>query len=295
LDNAQVRAKCVVAVGHKLFRMVWRGVNVALVAALLALVYSAGWEYSVRRYLMGFSDAIIPANATPEQRVEAILDWMREGPPRSADPTPGGLAIRDPETTLNYQQLLGVCGTATNAFLNLARTSDLQVRRLLLLSADRTAKHVVAEVLINGRWIVVDPTYRTVMRNAKGEMLTRKELQDPQVFAEASAKIPGYPAAYNYDKFAHVRVARLPLDGLRLRGFLDRVLPLWDEQVDWSLLLERESFFVLTAAMFASFVLLLLRLLLAWYADQRLKISRFHLRLHLARAGAALFTTPEIK
>ena len=170
-----------VAVGHKLFRMVWRGANVALVAALLALVYSAGWEYSVRRYLMGFSDAIIPANATPEERVEAILDWMREGPPRSADPTPGGLAIRDPETTLNYRQLLGVCGTATNAFLNLAHTSDLQVRRLLLLSADRTAKHVVAEVLINGRWIVVDPTYRTIMRNAKGEMLTRKELQDPQV------------------------------------------------------------------------------------------------------------------
>ena len=285
-----------VAVGHKLFRMVWRGVNVALVAALLALVYSAGWEYSVRRYLMGFSDAIIPANATPEQRVEAILDWMREGPPRSADPTPGGLAIRDPETTLNYRQLLGVCGTATNAFLNLARTSDLQVRRLLLLSPDRTTKHVVAEVLIDGRWIVVDPTYRTVMRNAKGEMLTRKELQESASFRGSHRR--------------EFRVIRRHITTTSLRmcewracrsmacacvAVLDRVLPRWDEQVDWSLLLERESFFVLTAAMFASFVLLLLRLFLAWYADQRLKIPRFHLRLHLARAGAAFFTTPEIK
>ena len=280
---------------QNLFRAVWRAVNIALVASLIALVYSAGWEHSVRDYLDGFSDAIIPSNTTPEQRVDAILQWMRKGPPRSADPNPSGLAARDPETTLNYQQLLSVCGTATNAFLNLARSADLQVRRLLLLSPDRNTKHVVAEVLLEGRWIVVDPTYRVVMRNAKGEMLTRKELQNPQNFVEAIARVPGYPPSYNYEKFAHVRVARLPLDGLRLRAVLDAIYPGWDEKVDWSLLLERESFFALATAMFATLFLLLLRQFLAWYADRRLKISRFHLRSHLARAGAAFFTTLEIK
>jgi len=294
-DNLHVRLRSVVSLQHKLFRVLWHGVNVALLASLAVLVYSAGWEYSVRRYLDGFSDAIVPANALPEQRVEAILDWMRQGPPRSAEPYPTGLAVRDPETTLNYQQLLSVCGTATNAFLNLARSSDLQVRRLLLLSPDRSAKHVVAEVLLNARWIVVDPTYRIVMRNAKGEMLTRKELQAPQNFAEATGKIPGYSPAYNYDNFAHVRMARLPLDGLRLRPVLDRVLPGWDEKVDWSLLLERESFFVLTAAALATLFLFLFRSFLAWYSDQWLKMPRFRLRSHLVRAGAAFFTTPEIK
>jgi hypothetical protein len=280
---------------QNLFRAVWRAVNIALVGSLIALVYSAGWEHSVRDYLDGFSDAIIPSNTTPEQRVDAILQWMRKGPPRSADPNPSGLAARDPETTLNYQQLLSVCGTATNAFLNLARSADLQVRRLLLLSPDRNTKHVVAEVLLDGRWIVVDPTYRVVMRNAKGEMLTRKELQNPQNFAEATARVPGYPPSYSYEKFAHVRVARFPLDGLRLRNIMNHVFPGWDEKVDWSLLLERESFFAVATATFATLFLLLLRQFLAWYADQRLKISRFHLRSHLARAGAALFTTPEIK
>src|SRR5258708_27562732 len=233
---------------QKLFRIVWRTVNVALVASLLALVYSAGWEHSVRDYLDGFGDAIVPSNATPEQRVDAILQWMHTGPPRSAEPTPTGLTVRDPQTTLNYQQLLAVCGSATNAFLNLARTSDLQARRLLLLSPDRNTKHVVAEVLLDGRWIVVDPTYRVVMRNARGETLTRKELQNPQTFAEAIARVPGYPAAYNYDQFAHVRVARLPLDALRLRAVFDAIFPAWDEKVDWRLLLERESFFSLTTA-----------------------------------------------
>ena len=262
---------------------------------MLALLYSAGWELSVRDYLNGFGDAIIPLNAAPEQRVEAILQWMRTGPPRSVDLNPAGLAVRDPETTLNYRQLLSVCGTATNAFLNLARSADLKVRRLLLLSPDRNTKHVVAEVLLDGRWIVVDPTYRIVMRNAKGEMLTRKELQNPQNFAEAIGRVPGYPAIYSYEKFAHVRVARLPLDGLRLRNTMDSRFPGWDEKVDWSLLLERESFFALATATFATFLLLLLRQLLAWYADRRLKVSRFRLRSHVARAGLAFFTTPEIK
>lgn len=283
------------ALGQKVFRFIWRAANLALVASLLAMVYSAGWEYSVRRYLAGFDEAIIPSSAAPEQRVDAILRWVREGPPRSAEPTPSGLAIRDPETTLNYRQLLSVCGTATNAFLNLARTSNLQVRRLLLLSPDRTAKHVVAEVLLNGRWIVVDPTYRVVMRNAKGEMLTRKDLQDAQNFAEATARIPNYPVEYNYDRYAHVRIARLPLYGLHMRAVLDRIWPGWDESIDWSLLLERESFFVLTVAVLLSFVLLLLRFFLAWYADRRLKIARFHLWSHLVRASTAFFTTPEIK
>ena len=39
----------------------------------------------------------------------------------------------------------------------------------------------------------------------------------------------------------------------------------------------------------------LLRLMLAWYADNRLQVSRFHLREHVLRAGAAFFSTPEIK
>src|SRR5882672_10489779 len=206
---------------HRIFRAAWWSSNLLLALGFLALLYSCGWEYSVRQYLRGFSDAIVPAGYTPEQKIDAILDWMRTGPPRAVAANLEDLSKRDPETTLNYQQLLAVCGTATNAFLNLARTSDLQVRRLLLLSPDHNTKHVVAEVLLDGRWIVVDPTYRMVMRNAKGEMLTRKELQNPQTFAEAIAKVPGYPPAYNYDRFAHVRIARLPLDGFRLRAVLD--------------------------------------------------------------------------
>ncbi len=280
---------------HTVFKFVWRTTNALLVLCLAGMVYSAGWEYSVRQYLRGFSDAIVPASATPQQKVEAILSWMRSGPPRAIAADPDALPQRDQETTLNYKQLLSVCGTATNAFLNLARSSDLNVRRLLLLTPERMTKHVVAEVLLNDKWVVVDPTYRIIMRDRQGHLLTRSELQNPAVFAEATSVVPNYPAIYNYQTFAHVRIARLPMQGLGLRRLLDKTYGGWDELLDWSLLLERESFFVLCAFVAGSLFFLMMREALAWYSDRRLKISRFHLRAHFARAGAAFFGAPEIK
>lgn len=266
-----------------------------LATAFVLMLYSFERECSVRWYLDGFSDAIVPNHLPSEQKVTAILSWMRVEPSRAVASDPDTLSKRDPEITLTYKQLLNVCGTATNAFLNLARSSDLRVRRLLLLAPDRSTKHVVAEVLIDNRWIVVDPTYRAIMKDPYGRLLTRSDLKDPAVFAEATAAIPNYPKEYNYTSFAHVRLARLPLEGLHLRPLLDRIYPGWDEAVDWSLLLERESFFYLVISTSAVIFFLFLRAALAWYADRLLRVPRFHLREHALRAGAAFFSAPEIK
>jgi len=279
---------------HLVFRALWWATNLLFCAAIVSLVYSSFREYSVRRYLDGFSDAIVPNDAPAEVRVEAILKWMRDGSTRLDTGEPGKLSQRDPEVTLNYKQLLAVCGTATNGFLNLARSSDLQVRRLLLLDATRNTKHVVAEVLINGRWIIVDPAYRIVMRDFKGRMLTRSDLANPDFFAQATSVVPNYPQEYTYERYAHVRISRLPMVGLGLRRVLDKVVPGWEEKADWSLLLERESFFVLFASAAATVLCVFLRLVLAWVADQRLHVPRFRLRKHFQRVGAALFSTPEI-
>jgi hypothetical protein len=283
------------ATKHLIFRVVWRGVNLLLVVVLVSSLYAGVREYSVRRYLDGFSDAIVPDGMPEEQKLQAILDWMRAGPSRATATDPDALAKRDPETTLTYSQLLNVCGTATNAFLNLVRSSDLRARRLLLLTPDGNTKHVVAEVSIGGRWIIVDPTYRVIMKDAAGHYLTRKDLQDPAMFAQAIGAVPNYPREYTYDHFAHVRLARLPYVGFGLKNMLGAIAPGWEEAIDWSLLLERESFFYLVLSVTAMLFFLLLRAVLAWYADSQLRIPRFHLREHALRAGVAFFSTPEIK
>lgn len=278
-----------------MFRVIWRTVNALVIASLLFLGYAAAWEYSVRRYLKGFSDAIVPAGSTPEEKVDAIVTWIRTGPSRPLAANPSALSKRDPEITLNYRQLLTICGTVTNAFLNLSRSAGLEARRLLLLTPQRITKHVVAEVLIDGRWIIVDPTHRVVLRDSQGHMLTRKDLQNPAIFAQATGVVPNYPAIYDYDRVAHVRIARLPLDGFGLRRLLEKFYPGWDEDFDWSLLLERESFFFFFASAFFFLFFFILRLLLAWYADNRLRVPRYHFRRHIVRAGATFLSTPEIE
>jgi hypothetical protein len=280
---------------HRVFRFFWWATNALLAVSLLGTLYTGIWEHSVRQYLKGFSDAIIPEASTPRQKAEAILTWMRFGPPRLEAMDTSALSSHDPTDTLNYRQLLAVCGSATNAFLNLSRSSGLEARRLLLLSPDRTAKHVVAEVRLDGRWVIVDATYRAMMKDAQGRLLTRSDLQNPRLFQEAIARIPGYIPVYSYERVAHMRVGALPVLGPGIRRSLDAVYPGWDESLDWSLLLERRSFAYFFLLLWALIFFLLLRFVLAWLADHRLGIPRLRLRASLTRATTTFFSTPEIK
>ncbi len=277
------------------FRTIWWISNALLILAMAATAGTGVWEYSTRQYLRGFSDAIIPESSGPVERVNAILAWMKNGPPRLDAAQATNLSPRDPRDTLNYKQLMTVCGSATNAFLNLANSSGLETRRLLLLSPNRTAKHVVAEVYLNGKWVIVDTTYRVILKDKRGTMLTRQELKDPKVFEEATDLIPGYIKEYSYESYTHVRVAALPFHGFQLRRALDKVFPNWDEYVDWSLLLERRSFLYLFISVNALLFLMVVRVFLAWLADNHLRVPRFRLRTNLGRATAAFFTSPEIK
>src|SRR5208337_1370906 len=154
------------------------------------------WEYSTRRYLKGFSDAIVPASSSAQVKIEAILNWMAHGPARQEASPVLSSPDRDPTDTLNYASLLQVCGSATNAFINLADSTGLPARRLLLLDSHQMTKHVVAEVRIDGRWIVVDPSFRLMLRGAGGRLLTREELADPAVFSAATQGIPHYSPDY---------------------------------------------------------------------------------------------------
>lgn len=280
---------------HRIFRGVWWLVNLLLFVALLFTIATGIREYSVRKYLSGFSDAVVPEAASPVEKVEAILAWMSNGPPRLEANDTQELSAHDPTDTLNYRQLLEVCGSATNAFLNLSRSAGLETRRLLLLTPDRNTKHVVAEVHLDGRWIIVDPTYRVMLKDAKGNLLTRRDLHNPETFRQAISTIPKYLPEYNYDNFAHVRLSALPFHGFHIREQIDRFFPGWDEYLDWSLLLERRSFLFFFLSFNALLCLLILRIVMGFVADHHLRVPRYRLRNKLSRAIAAFFSAPEIK
>jgi hypothetical protein len=276
---------------HLVFRAVWYAENLLLILSVLLAAYSAAWEYSTRRYLKGFSDAIVPESSSAQEKVEAILNWMVHGPVRQEAGQELSTPDRDPTHTLNYASLLQVCGSATNAFINLADSTGLSARRLLLLDSRQLTKHVVAEVRIDGRWIVVDPAFRLMLRGAGGRLLTRKELADPAVFSAVTQGIPNYSPDYTYDRTAHIRMARIRFVGLPLRHVLGRLLPQWEDSTALSLLLERESLATMILAILLVSFLALLRVVLRWYGENRLQLRPMHFREQFRRACYAFLDT----
>jgi hypothetical protein len=275
-----------------LFNALCYAANVLLVTSILLTVYGVVWEYSTRRYLKGFTDAVVPYSATAEQKIEAILAWMEHAPARRAPELPENPAARDPENTLNYDQLLRVCGTGTNAFVNLADSSGLEARRLLLLSSSRNTNHVVAEVRLDGRWVVVDPAFHAILRDAFGRRLTRQELTDPRILKEATRNIPGYDPQYNYGITAHVRLAHIPYFGRFLRRTLDSLFPTWEESFSWTLLVERQSYAVLLLGIVLFVLSLFSRLLMDSYEKRHSDLVSVPLWEQLKQGGMALFGRP---
>ncbi|MGA9461916.1 MAG: hypothetical protein WBV28_03945, partial [Terracidiphilus sp.] len=200
---------------------------------------------------------------------------------------------RDPTDTLNYSSLLRVCGTATNAFINLADSAGLAARRLLLLNSNALTKHVVAEVLMDGRWVVVDPTFHLIMRGPDGVPLTREQLVDPAALAAATRNVVGYSPDYSFERTAHVRAGRLRWLGVPIRSALNKLWPGWEDSTAVSLLLERESLATLVTALTLLFLLALLRVGLRWYGERRLGVRPIRVRQQIRRAFHAFVDTSD--
>ena len=64
----------------------FRGIRFAswvlIFAALALFAYSLAWNFSTRRYLKGFADAIIPLDGSPEEKTEALVEWFHHEPQR---------------------------------------------------------------------------------------------------------------------------------------------------------------------------------------------------------------------
>jgi len=267
-----------------IFEGAWKVVNVLFAISVLLFVVASCWECSTRRYLHGFADAIVPAAATPIEKAEAILNWMEHGPARRDTPQHGNDNIREPEESLNYASLLKVCGSATNAFVNLANSGGLPARRLLLMSDRRDANHVVAEIWTGDKWIVVDPSFRFIPRGFDGQPLTREELGDPTVFEHVMQSVPHYDPSYNYYHTAHLRLARVPIVGPLLRSMLETVAPKWSDSIYITLLAERRSFASAIVAGLLCLIFFLARVILRRISESRLGIHRVRFRERLWKA-----------
>ena len=264
--------------------------NILMITSVLIVLFGMAWEYSTRMYLSGFANAVLPYTSSSEKKVVAILSWMNQGPARSDDYYSDDGANRDPVDTLNYKELLTVCGTSTNAFVNLASAGGLEARRLLLLDPDtQGANHVVAEVLLDGKWIVVDPSFRVILRDSEGRFLTRQQLARPEILRAATQGIPGYNPAYKYDQTAFIHVAGLPLIGAFLQRQMSS-LPSWQERINWTVLVERQSYDTIVVGFALLLFTFFLRRFISWYG-RKISVVPISPWEQLRRTGVTLFSS----
>jgi hypothetical protein len=81
--------------------------------------------------------------------------------------------------------------------------------------------------------------------------------------------------------------------GRLLRRALNFVWPSWEESINWTLFLERESFAALTVSILLLCFAMALRLFLGCYCSRKVGIARVRLRDQLARAGEVLVSDPK--
>jgi hypothetical protein len=222
--------------------------GLTLFAATILLLYGLVWDYSTRRYISGFSDAIVPLQGSPEQKSLALLAWLRDEPERK-DRFMDQSTTRDPVGIVQDARLLRICGSASNAFVNLAEASGVKTRRLLLLDEYGNTMHVVVEVRWEEGWVVVDPTFRTVFRDPTGRALTKNDLRYPDVFRDAIGRIPNYSPTYKFDRTVHIHLTRIPVLGVLIRRTLDSLVPGWEESINWGYLPEHPSLWPVVLSM----------------------------------------------
>jgi hypothetical protein len=273
---------------HPWFTSIHVATRALVIFAFCLLVYGLVWNYATRRYLKGFSDAIVPLQGTAEQRTEGLLAWFRHEPPRLNTGVQGEVSLRNPVVIVQNEHLLKICGSASNAFINLADAAGLKTRRLLLRDKADAVIHVVVEVRWGDRWVVVDPQLGLVFRDRPGRPLTKEELRKPAVFAEAISAMPGYNPQYNFANTIHVRMRRMPFGGLLLRRILTRLFPGWEEAVNWGYFPENPSLWPVLFAIPLLFASLLLHGLVGWYGRKKLSIQTRGMRERLWQAGRVL-------
>jgi len=261
-------------------------VSVLLLAAVCLLVYGLAWNFSTRRYLKGFADAIVPLDGSPQEKSEAILAWLHHEP-RRRDASGGAGLLRDPVWILQNAQLLKVCGSASNAFINLADSAGLKPQRLLLLDGSGGAKHVVAEVQWGKRWVVVDPSLGLVFKDGLGQALSRGDLRDPRIFQDAVSRMPRYNQTYSFEHTTHIRLERVPVLGAALRRVLNRWFPTWEDAFYWASILENPP----SWPSLASIPLFLSGLFVHWivsrYRGNRPGLQTMGIRKRLINTGRA--------
>ncbi len=111
------------------------------------------------------AERITTGKKTEREKAEALFRWTRDNIEYDIVPMVGARDV------IRKSKKIAMCFDKTNVFVALARSIGIPTRYLLLdcelktneLAAERNvspkAKHIVAEALVDNKWVIVDPSF----------------------------------------------------------------------------------------------------------------------------------------
>ena len=121
--------------------------------------------------------------ATDRDRIDRLLAWTYLHVRPASWSAPSRVHFDDPYRTV--KRGFGFCDQSAHVFAELARASGFEARIYFLVGADGDSPHTVAQVLLNGKWILVDTLVGRLLE-AHGTPLTIDALrQSPELLEKA--------------------------------------------------------------------------------------------------------------
>ena len=105
----------------------------------------------------------LPENAAPHEKILAFMDYIAT--------FHVGLNRNIP-TIQTFRDAIGSCGDYSNILSALCATQGWETHIITLANYPETAGHVVAEIKVNDRWCVYDPTYGAYYTTTPEDMKT---------------------------------------------------------------------------------------------------------------------------
>jgi hypothetical protein len=211
----------------------------ATLAACFAMVAAAllALHASDERELLQVADRIDPAHRLSEREVFEQSNAFAYHELR--DPGPAGLPNALVRAYYRFNPLhpsagdvlrwgvdyRGPCGSSSRVVIELLKARNIPSRALMLLDENGESIHTVVEALVDGRWVVGDPSQGVVFHDAAGQLMTRQQLaSDTTTFRANARTVPIYRPEYDYDSVTNFNWRRIPVVLPFLRSVLVGVL-----------------------------------------------------------------------
>lgn len=104
----------------------------------------------------------------------------------------------------------GACGSFSGVAVKLLKTAGFPVRFVQMLDRDDPdglAHHIIVEALVDNRWVICDPLYDLVFRDADGRLLGFDEIRRDWPALKAQCP-PDYDMRYDYAGIRRVNYGR---------------------------------------------------------------------------------------